>query len=551
METQNQKSYVEHAEQIFQKAENSKLSESFFIEVENDLQVLCEYLQLSPQQVVFLVVLLNKSFDNYRVTFDCVSKYLGKSVIGLLHYRDDFNYLVDHNYLEMDGETTMMQFDNMHGILVNRDLKTALVEGLPLPKLKDCYFENPLDLIHEINQSVEIANSEKTNKTQLHKEITELLDTNTHLSLVEELKTHGLTNLDIGTLLFCVWENLFIEEHCNLHKISKLFFETQLEQLEFFQTIKNREHNLLSTGLITLKYESPFHHSDVLFSEKCIKIFHKHDLAIENHEKENKLFINADKMEAKTLIFDACVQESLSLIQNALQEDQLKQIQNKLGELHGNKGIIAMLHGYPGTGKTEFAKQLALRTNRQLLWVNISETKSYWYGESQKLMKQVFDDYRKKAKSAARMPILLFNEADAIFSRRFSDMTTPVGETHNAIQNILLEEMERFDGVLIATTNITDNFDAAFERRFLFKVNFPKPNENLRQLIWKSKLPKLRTSDYQKLANQFDFTGGQIDNIIRKKVIYEITQGKQVNMNQLLAFCQDETVNQKVKKIGF
>lgn len=551
METQNQKSYVEHAEQIFQKAENSKLSESFFIEVENDLQVLCEYLQLSPQQVVFLVVLLNKSFDNYRVTFDCVSKYLGKSVIGLLHYRDDFNYLVDHNYLEMDGETTMMQFDNMHGILVNRDLKTALVEGLPLPKLKDCYFENPLDLIHEINQSVEIANSEKTNKTQLHKEITELLDTNTHLSLVEELKTHGLTNLDIGTLLFCVWENLFIEEHCNLYKISKLFFETQLEQLEFFQTIKNREHNLLSTGLITLKYESPFHHSDVLFSEKCIKIFHKHDLAIENHEKENKLFINADKMEAKTLIFDACVQESLSLIQNALQEDQLKQIQNKLGELHGNKGIIAMLHGYPGTGKTEFAKQLALRTNRELLWVNISETKSYWYGESQKLMKQVFDDYRKKAKSAARIPILLFNEADAIFSRRFSDMTTPVGETHNAIQNILLEEMERFDGVLIATTNLTDNFDAAFERRFLFKVNFPKPNENLRQLIWKSKLPKLRTSDYQKLANQFDFTGGQIDNIIRKKVIYEITQGKQVNMNQLIAFCEDETINQNVKKIGF
>lgn len=551
METKSQTSYLEHAEQVYQKAEKSKLSTAFFKEVESDLNILSAYLKLTPQQTVFLVILLNKSFDNYRVTFDCVSQYLGKSAIGLLQFREDFNYLVENNYLEMDGNTKLMQFDNMHGILVNKELKTALVDGMPLPKLKNRCFDNPLALVYEVHQIVYNAGKEKKTKLELHKDLATIMETNEHLKFVQEIKTLGLMPLDVSILLHCVWENLFNEDHCDLSEIAEAFFETQLQQFAYFSGFKSQNNSLMHAGLITLLSDSHLRYCRILFTEKCLQFFHLHGLEIENHEKANKLFIKANKLEAKTLIFDSSVQNSLAVIQNALQEKRLVEIQTKLQKLHSAKGIVAMLHGAPGTGKTEFAKQLALETNRELLWVNISETKSHWYGESQKLIKKVFDDYRKKAESSSKIPILLFNEADAIFSKRTFDNATSVGETHNAIQNILLEEMERFDGILIATTNLVDNFDAAFERRFLFKVNFPKPNESLRQLIWKNKLPKLKTSDCQKLASHFDFSGGQIDNIVRKKVIYEITQGEQINMNKLLAFCEEETFNHAKTRIGF
>ena len=551
METKSQTSYLDQAERVYQKAEKSKLSTAYLREVESDLNTLGAYLNLTPQQTVFLVILLNKSFDNYRVTFDCVSQYLGKSAIGLLQYKEDFNYLVENNYLEMDGETKFMQFDNMHGILVNKELKAALVDGMPLPKLKNRCFDNPLALIHDVHQTVYNALTEEKNKSELHKDLAKILESNEHLKFVQEIKILELMPLDLSILLHCVWENLFKEKHCNLAEIAVAFFDTQLLQFEYLSQLKREENSLMHAGLITLLSDGQFRFNKILFTEKCIQFFQEHGLEIENHEKDNKLFIRLNKPEAKTLIFDSTVRNSLSVLQNALQEDRLVEIQMQLQKLHAAKGIIAMLHGAPGTGKTEFAKQLALETNRELLWVNISETKSYWYGESQKLIKKVFDDYRKKAESSTKIPILLFNEADAIFSKRLSNNQSPVDETHNAIQNILLEEMERFDGILIATTNLVDNFDAAFERRFLFKVNFPKPNESLRQLIWKKKLPKLKTSDCQKLATQFDFSGGQIDNIVRKKVIYEITQGEPVNMNKLVAFCEEETFNHAKTRIGF
>jgi AAA+ superfamily predicted ATPase len=551
MDTKTQTSYLEHAEHVYQKSEKSKLSTAFFKEVESDLSILADYLKLTPQQTVFLVILLNKSFDNYRVTFDCVSKHLGKSPIGLLQFREDFNYLVENNYLEMDGETKFVQFDNMHGILVNKNLKTALVDGKPLPQLKAWHFDNALAFIHEVHQSVNTTNLEKKNKLELHRDLTKLFHNNKHLSLLQALEALEINVLEISILLYAVWEMVFKEEHCYLTDLAEAFYETQIEQFTMIHAFKKQEHKLMSSGLVSLQTDDQIRYNKMLFTEKCQQLFLNHELELKNKEKENKLFFTASKFEAKTLVFDETIQNSLGVIQNALQEERFSDIQAKLLELHGSKGIMAMFYGAPGTGKTEFVKQLALRTKRELMWVNISETKSYWYGESQKLIKQVFDDYRKKVDRSSRTPILLFNEADAIFSKRLSDSQTPVDETHNAIQNILLEELERFDGILIATTNMMENFDSAFERRFLFKVNFPKPNDSLRQLIWKSKIPNLKNSDYQKLAAQFDFSGGQIDNIIRKKVIYEITQGKQVNFNQLLAFCEDETINQNVKKIGF
>lgn len=209
------------------------------------------------------------------------------------------------------------------------------------------------------------------------------------------------------------------------------------------------------------------------------------------------------------------------------------------------------IYGAPGTGKTEMAKQIARETGRDIMTVEISKTKSMWFGESEKIIKKVFSEYASFIEECDRIPILLFNEADAVFSKRTSVTDSNVVKTENAIQNIILEELENFKGILIATTNLQDNLDAAFERRFLFKVQFRKPDIINRARIWESKLNSLTNEDARKLASQYDFSGGGIDNIVRKWEIHSLINGEADVFSTIERFCEEERLGERKRSIGF
>jgi SpoVK/Ycf46/Vps4 family AAA+-type ATPase len=112
--------------------------------------------------------------------------------------------------------------------------------------------------------------------------------------------------------------------------------------------------------------------------------------------------------------------------------------------------------------------------------------------------------------------------------------------------------MENLNGILIATTNLSNNLDKAFERRFLYKIKFQKPNENAQKSIWKSMLSDLDDETIAELASKYDFTGGQIENIARKKTVKSILDGEQISLAQLREFCDVEKLDKKERKVvGF
>ena len=170
-------------------------------------------------------------------------------------------------------------------------------------------------------------------------------------------------------------------------------------------------------------------------------------------------------------------------------------------------GFVCLFYGGPGTGKTETVIQLARTTGREIVQVNVANLRNMYVGESEKNTQQVFDDYKKKLEESDVTPILLFNEADGIFGNRYTGINDAVNQMENTIQNIILQNMETFEGILIATTNLTDNFDKAFERRFLFKIFFEKPKADVRKQIWMSVLPELSSDDATILATRYDFSG--------------------------------------------
>jgi len=194
--------------------------------------------------------------------------------------------------------------------------------------------------------------------------------------------------------------------------------------------------------------------SDLVLTEKSVSLLKDSGLnLVLESKKRSKSILYPEDLPAKELIYSADEERQISMIREMITEDKLAIVRKRLEAKNLPLGVAILLHGRPGTGKTETAFQLARHTGRQIMKVEISQTKSMWYGESEKIIKRIFTDYSKLTDNSATTPILLLNEADAIMGKRKESPRSSVEQTDNAIQNIFLEEMENFKGILIATTN--------------------------------------------------------------------------------------------------
>ena len=238
-----------------------------------------------------------------------------------------------------------------------------------------------------------------------------------------------------------------------------------------------------------------------------------------------------------------------------LEPNNFAGVQQRLDEMGMRKGFAVLFTGGAGCGKTAGAYELARRTGRAVFAVDMSQLKSKWIGESEKIVKGVFSLYKEMCRTHELAPILLFNEADAIFSKRMKSPDSSAEQTFNAIQNICLEAIENLDGILIATTNLASNFCAdAFARRFLFKVEFEKPAAETRAKIWKSMLKDVSDEDALTLATRYDFSGGNIENIARKVAVGYVLTGNKAGLDELVKYCDEEMLSsQKTSRprIGF
>jgi len=190
------------------------------------------------------------------------------------------------------------------------------------------------------------------------------------------------------------------------------------------------------------------------------------------------------------------------------------------------KGIDARIifYGPAGTGKTMTAMSLAKTLKRPILSFDCSKILSMYVGESEKNVRRIFDDFKDLSIKAKVEPILLLNEADQFLSSRSEGTGSSADKMHNQMQNIFLEQIERFEGILIATTNLLTNIDKAFSRRFNYKIEFKKPNKKQRIRLWEMMLPQNadfeRGFDIDTLASH-ELTGGQI-NLIVKNTGYKV-----------------------------
>lgn len=394
------------------------------------------------------------------------------------------------------------------------------------------------------------SNGDCMNK--LIKTISKLENANKHIPEVKRIN-NLIPNECERVLFYSVGQSMIENDPISLSfEIQKLYPVRKRKQV--LNDFMNNKHSLQKTDLVEIeKTSSLFGESTtILLTDKGKEALLGEDAALYIDNVSDKQLLACDKIAEKKLFFSGELKEQLSLLSNSLSEEHYKALCSRLEENHLPKGIAVLLYGEPGTGKTESVMQIARATGRAIMHVDISATKTCWFGESEKLIKKVFTDYRRLCEKSKICPILLFNEADAVFSKRKDAGSSSVAQTENAIQNIILEEMEKLDGILIATTNLADNLDRAFERRFLFKIRFDKPTIEAKTSIWMNKLPDLSAEDAHTLASSYDFSGGQIDNITRKALMQEIIKGEKPTLNNLVTICCEENISRNShRKIGY
>ena len=187
-----------------------------------------------------------------------------------------------------------------------------------------------------------------------------------------------------------------------------------------------------------------------------------------------------------------------------------------LGERHtAGRGLAFNFAGAPGTGKTICAEAIAHELGMKLLIVDYAQAESMWFGETPK---NIVAAFRAAAEQSA---VLFFDEADAIATRRSAGAILPHDRESNLTINVLLRELEAFNGIVIFATNLAANFDPAFERRIRTHVLFDMPGVEERSCIWELQIHPKKTPlgpdvDFRELAKRYAMSGGDIKNAVIK-----------------------------------
>lgn len=536
---------LEAIERVVELSKDSKMSNDFLLAASPEIGLLADSYGITEQQAVLFCICMERG--PRRVDYDDFARHLGMSNIRVLSYASDIDALVRRRLLRYRDVNDEDSFDVYQPVI--KALKRDEAYQLPPRKGLDCN-----ELFDQLNMLYDDLSNDAITPDDLLAELETLLADNPQIGMVQHLRELHLGGENLLLLLlFC---HLLINNDDNDIRLNQLegVFSEKAAFTRAKGELRRAEHRLMQRGLI--EHRSIDGIADT--NSYCLTAHAKRTLLAEmklsGAEEKIADVVGHATLTAKPMYYPEAIERQVTELGTFFAPEQYAQIRERMQQRGFRHGFSCLFYGGPGTGKTETVYQLARQTGRDIMVVDVPQIKSKWVGDSEKNIKALFDRYRELVRRSEVAPILLFNEADAIIGIRKSGATNAVDKMENTIQNIILQEMESLDGILIATTNLADNLDTAFERRFLYKIRFDKPDASVRCLIWQQMIPELTATDATTLAAAYDFSGGQIENIARKHAIHAVLHGDPDSLlHTLQGYCATEKLDSKsaVKRIGF
>lgn len=546
MATRKKMDLLTAVEQIVDKAKGSGLSNEFYRKADRYIKYISEKMELTKEQSVMMALFIDNSEDS-RITISDFGTFLDCRTTRIIRYMTDIDVLEKRELIRC--------IRDRHGISYRVPIE--VIEAFKQDEKfvpKDCSGLSCYDLFGEIEEIFDLRDNNELSYEGTVQKIADLFACNSQLLYVQKVKSYKMSKED--EMLLILFSHLFVNENDDNIRYHDLDFLFGKGQWRCLKSELNEGVNILQREkLIEYTNSDGFEDKETfcMTTKAKLELFSELHLPALNQNNKRGDVIKSEEIVAKKLFYSEKVSSQIAELGNLLDDAQYHQICTRMKDTGFRCGFTCLFYGEPGTGKTETVLQLARQTGRDIVQVNISQIKSMWVGESEKNIKQVFDTYRAKVKDCKVTPILLFNEADAIIGKRREGAERAVDKMENSIQNIILQEMETLDGILIATTNLAQNMDKAFERRFLYKIKFEKPTIEAKMSIWKEMIPTLNEEECRTLASKYDFSGGQIENIARHYTIGNILHGQSSNaVSVLSAYCDNERLEMKAQqRIGF
>ena len=536
-------------------AEDSELSDWFWKTSQDALDYLNKVLGLTNIQIVVLALLIEAGEP---LSWRKLGRYLNLPRLTIMTYSDEIEQLVNKRWLmrRMSRESNGCNdsFTLANGVITalrnNQTFVPEKIDGFDEQEFVD-RLESHLD---------KALNSFWGDFSDEEWWMIELAKANPQLPLCQEVLRYD----DVHTqslLLMMVFNYAQYadtpKEGLSMKAINKLYpADYDCDNIRY--RLFKGSHELIQEGLVEHKCEngiaSP--HRYILTKEaksRLLASYKPGQSVVAYNKTETNYAKSHTAITAKSLFYNPDEQEQVDQLVRLLSGDNLASVQQRLKEHGLRQGFACLFYGEPGTGKTETVLQIARMTGRDIIQIEAAGLRDKFVGESEKNIKAVFSHYKEVCRKTDVTPILFFNEADAIINKRVENVSHSTDKMDNSMQNIILQEMESLDGIMIATTNLVTNLDSAFNRRFLFKIEFHQPAIDVKAKIWQSMMNDLNSDEAYELATLFNFTGGQIENIVRKVVIDYAFTGERPTLEQIKTYCRYENVlyNQSHIHIGF
>ena len=539
---------------LLELAEDSELCEEFWAAARPALDYLNQRLGLSDIQLVLLAALIE---EGGNMTWHGFGVFLGLSRMKTMIYTDEIEDMIEKGWLLRAKVREMGSMRD--GFNLVKGVTNAICHEQPyVPEdLSNLTLQEFLD---RVTTHVDVFLQERGHIDDDMDWFKRIINANPDLELCRHLNSFK-NEYDKALLLILIADySLYADstqEGVALHLINRVFPD-DIDTDGLRRKLKDGSHPLFHNEYIEFQNEDGLANTNfyVLHSkikETLLSEFKPSRLKCDMGKITDRSLQSHQKIQAKALFYNPFEETQIERLTNLLDGGNLLEVQTRMQEKGMRKGFNCLFYGTPGTGKTETALQLARLTGRDIMKVEVAGLRDKFVGESEKNIKSIFSRYRELCKNCERQPILLFNEADAILGKRMESPERSVDKMNNAMQNIILQEMEDLEGILIATTNLTGSLDPAFERRFLFKVEFKNPGVEAKSRIWESMLGDAITQqEAMTLATEYDFSGGQIENIVRKQTVDYILEGHQPTLDTLRRYCDEEKIKLKSRQpIGF
>jgi hypothetical protein len=521
-------------------------------DLKTELRTFSEYAGTNQKESFFLALVIAFNIKGEAASFRDLGEHFNCNTMKVLQFYEILEKLCQKGMLSKSKSQARYSPEVPRTLYVVNDLiMESILTSQAMPTLDWKKLEDIFEILGYLNRLIEQRDNDEITTIDLFDKSETFLTHYKRLPLIAKILNLNLPVAQRILFLNLIWNTLSGRQSVDAGRAMAAIYDHPTQIIKNTQALIREETELSIQELVELEEASFFEDTRLRLSGKSVLMIQNLGIKLFGKKIKSDNIIEPGSIIHKELVFNSQDELQVKTLVSLLEEKNLQKTRKQLELRKLPVGVIVLLYGSPGTGKTELVLQAARETNRTIFKVDISESKSMWFGESQKLVKKIFTDYRALVKESAQMPILLFNEADGLIARRGPGAAC-VDQTENAIQNIILDELESFSGIFIATTNLPSNMDSAFERRFLFKIELKKPDPSVKVRIWKLKIPSIPVDQCEVLANRFDFSGGQIDNIARKAEIDEILNGSKPDLKRLIGFCEAEVITGKDRQIiGF